>query len=496
MAQTATILVTDLAGSTETRVQLGEARAEELRRAHDALLTEQASAHGGNVIKGTGDGVIVAFAGTAEALTAAVAMQQALDAYGRREGIALAMRVGLSAGDVTFENDDCFGTPVIEASHLCAVADPGQILVAELVRLLARGRSELELIPCGPKSLKGLPEPVDVFAVRWEPAERTSGLRTSTPYVGRERERETLAERWNAAATGTGGLVLIAGEPGMGKTRLINELSEHVVRPSGGTVLAGGCHDGDVAANAPFVEAFTEWVRSAAPDELARVLGAEAAVVGRMVSVVADALPGTGEPLPVPRDSEIARLHDAIAQVLLRLAETAPVLLVVDDLHWADDATVGMLRALSRVALRGRILVIGAYRETDVDRRHPFAQALAILQREVEPTRIALSGLETSDVQSMLERIAEHAVPEELAATLATETDGNPFFLRETLLHLVEEGQLRFEDGAWSVAGSITDLGLPAGIRDVIGRRLSRLSDATNRVLSAGALFEVAFPLT
>jgi hypothetical protein len=87
-------------------------------------------------------------------------------------------------------------------------------------------------------------------------------------------------------------------------------------------------------------------------------------------------------------------------------------------------------------------------------------------------------------------------VPEELAAMLATETDGNPFFLRETLLHLVEEGQLRFEDGAWSVAGSITDLGLPAGIRDVIGRRLSRLSDATNRLLSAGALFEVAFPLT
>ena len=92
--------------------------------------------------------MIVAFAGTAEALTAAVAMQQALDAYGRREGIALAMRVGLSAGDVTFENDDCFGTPVIEASRLCALADPGQILVAELVRLLARGRSELELTPC------------------------------------------------------------------------------------------------------------------------------------------------------------------------------------------------------------------------------------------------------------------------------------------------------------------------------------------------------------
>src|SRR5437762_3567219 len=99
-AQTATNVITDLVGSTEMRVELGDARAEELRRAHDALLADQASAHGGNVVKGTGDGVIVAFAGTAEALTAAVAMQQALDAYGRRERMDLAMRVGVSAGDV------------------------------------------------------------------------------------------------------------------------------------------------------------------------------------------------------------------------------------------------------------------------------------------------------------------------------------------------------------------------------------------------------------
>src|SRR6266576_3618377 len=128
MAQTATILVTDLAGSTETRVRLGEDRAEELRRAHDALLAEQAAAHGGNVIKGLGDGVLVAFAGAAEALAAAVAMQQALDAY------------------------------------------RGQILVADLVRLLARGRANLDLESRGSMTLKGLPDALDVWAVPWEPA--------------------------------------------------------------------------------------------------------------------------------------------------------------------------------------------------------------------------------------------------------------------------------------------------------------------------------------
>ena len=211
MAQTATILITDLSGSTETRVKLGEERAEDLRRAHDSLLTEQASAHGGNVIKGTGDGLIVAFAGTAEALNAAVAMQQALTAYARREGITLPIRVGVSAGDVTFENGDCFGTPVIEAARLCALAEGGEILVADLVRLLARGRFDAELEARGSTTLKGLPEPIDVWAVPWEPVASNRGLRTTTPYVGRERERAIVTECWAGATAGEGGLVLIAG---------------------------------------------------------------------------------------------------------------------------------------------------------------------------------------------------------------------------------------------------------------------------------------------
>ena len=299
-AQTATILVTDLVGSTEMRVELGDAWAEELRRAHDALLADQASAHGGNVIKGTGDGVIVAFAGTAEALSAAVAMQQALDAYGRRERMNLAMRVGVSAGDVTFESDDCFGTPVIEAARLCSLAEPGEILVADLVRLLARGRSDVALTPRGPMTLKGLPEPLAVWAVSWEPVATPRGLRTTTPYVGRERELETLRECWQAAGAGEGGLVLVVGEPGIGKTRLVNELADRVVLPAGGVVLTGGCHDGDVVANAPFVEALTDWVRRTAPEKVADVLGAEASVIARVVPAVLDTLPQTHEPLPVP----------------------------------------------------------------------------------------------------------------------------------------------------------------------------------------------------
>jgi tetratricopeptide (TPR) repeat protein len=304
-----------------------------------------------------------------------------------------------------------------------------------------------------------------------------------------------LEERWRAARNGGGGLVLIAGEPGIGKTRLVEEFAAPIVRPGSAVVLVGGCHDGDVVANAPFVEAITRWVRGTTPAVAGEVLGAEGPVVARMAPAIAEVLPEIGEPLPTLPGAETARLHDAVGQVLLRLAGSAPVLLVIEDLHWADDATVGLLRAVSRTARRGALLVIGTYRETDVDRLHPFAQALGILQRETEPARVGLDGLGVADVHTMLERIAEQDVPGEFAAMLAAETDGNPFFVRETLLHLWEEGELRFDAGAWTLTRPISDVGVPAGIRDVIGRRLSRLPDATNRLLAVGALFEVAFPL-
>jgi class 3 adenylate cyclase len=490
--QTATILVTDLVGSTAMRADLGEERAESVRRDHDRSLIDAAQANGGTLVKGLGDGVLVMFAGAAEAVAAAVAMQRAVDLHARNEQLGLAIRVGISAGDVTLEDGDCFGTPVVEASRLCAAAEGGHILVADVVRILARGRGGHEMAAIGALELKGLAEPVPTFDVNWEPAVGAADLRTRSPYVGRIRERELLASRLAAARDDAGGLVLIAGEPGIGKTRLAAEVCSHF---DGLTVLIGGCHDGDVVPYAPFAEAITDWVRRTPAARVRTTLGADAAVVARLATAIGDVVPDVGEPVPIPADAETARLHDAVGQVLMRLGDADPLALVVEDLHWADDATVGMLRTLARVAARTHVLVIGTYRETDLDRRHPFAKALPELQREVEVTRIALDGLGGDDVLALLERISGHPVPPAFAERLALETDGNPFFLRETLLHLADEGQLRVEDGVWVAAPNI-ELSIPAGVRDVIGRRLSRLSPDANKLLAAGALFEVSFPLT
>jgi len=492
--QTATILVSDVVGSTDQRIALGEERAEEVRRLHDRILTDAAERAGGTVVKGLGDGLLVLYPGASQAVSSAVAMQQSVHALGRRERLEIAIRIGISSGDVTLEGGDCFGVPVIEASRLCAAAGSGEIFAADVVTALIRGRGGHAIDRLGPFDLKGLPEPVEVHRIGWEPVRGMADLRGPAPYVGREVERKTIRDRFTAATGGTGGLVLIAGEPGIGKTRLITEVCRDVAADPGATILIGGCHDGEVRAFAPFVEAFTEWLRATPLGEVTEVLGHEAATLGRLVPAIRDALPDVGAPAELSADEAEARLNDAIGQVLARMGDRRPVVLVLDDLHWADAATVGLLRVVARRAATARLLVIGTYRDTDLDRRHPLAEALPLLRREVEPARLALQGLPVEAVQEMLQQIAEHDVPEAFAQMLASQTEGNPFFLREMLIHLVDVGVLRFEDGLW-VADDQIATAIPEGIREVVGHRLSQLSEATQRVLGVGALFEVAFPL-
>ena len=488
----ATILFTDLVSSTELLQRAGDEDAQRMFKAHHKLLRDAVAAAGGQEVKWLGDGLMVAFPSAADGVRCAVAMQRA----SRRAvsgGERLAIRVGLHAGEALIDEADYFGTTVVIARRLCDSALAGQILCSALVSGLLTGRHAFAFRDAGPLALKGIAAPVHAAEVLYERDDPAAFL-AQTPFVGRAAEVAQLTQKLREADTGRGGMVMLVGEPGIGKTRTCDEFAE-LARASGARVLRGRCFEGEWSPPyAPFAEAIEAYARDADADELRADLGYGAPPIARMAPSLRERLRDIEEPAALQPDEERFRLLDAVSQFLIAVSRRAPVVLVLDYLHWADRGTIGMMRHVARFAPQQRILVLGAYRDVELDRQHPLADALAALRREVEYERIVLKGLVQEEVGTLLATIAEQEVNAALVAAISDETDGNPFFIREVLIHLVQEGKLYREEGQWrSKAQSIADLGIPEGVRQVITRRLSRLSGEANRLMTAASAFNGGF---
>jgi class 3 adenylate cyclase/tetratricopeptide (TPR) repeat protein len=484
-SQTATILVTDLVASTELRAQLGEEQAERLRRLHDRLLRTSVETHGGMVVKGLGDGVLASFSEASGALAAAVAIQQAADAHTRRHpDLPLVLRVGLSAGDVTVEDDDCFGTPVIEATRLCGVAEAGRILTADLVRLLARGRGGHQFSAVGELELKGLAEPVATVELRWERAgtgvaglpfpellETGGGL----GFAGRNSELELLTGVWKEAAGGRRHSVLVGGEAGVGKTRLAGELARSV-HAQGGTVLYGRCEEDLGVPYEPFVEALTFFCEHTPPGDLRSRLGRYPGELVRLLPDLGDLVPGLDPPLRSDPETEQYRLFEAVASWLGAGGEATGLLLVVDDLHWAPPPTIHLLAHVLRAAGPARILVVATFRDTEVGPTHPLTPVSADLRRGAGVERISLGGLSVDELAELVEDLPKGQAGRALAATLHEGTEGNPFFVGEILRHVAESGL------------AVEALPVPEGVREVTVSRVARLAPTTRQLLGVAAV--------
>lgn len=487
-----TILFTDLVGSTELFERVGEDRADVLRREHFTLLRAAITANGGDEVKNIGDSIMAAFTSPARAIACAIEMQQRIDALGRGGGPSLALRVGVNAGEATIEDRDYFGTSVVIARRLCDAAKAGEILVSDVVRVLVGSRGGFSFKDVGSLPLKGIDNPVPACAIDWQPLSHAVPLPAliaadQTVLVGRDKERAVLRQAFARAREAHSPLVLIAGEPGIGKSTLAFDFAREV-HGLGATVLYGRCEEDVMVPFQPFAEALAHLARHA-PD-----------VAGRGGGEVSRLLPGLGaEPAAMPGDAEADRyrLFEAVRETLVSPSNAAPVALVLDDLHWADKPTLMLLRHLARTSDAAPFL-LGTYRDVELDRRHPFAETLSDLRREDMVERILLRGLSEEGVVDYLERRAGHAVDEAgrvLAAALHRETEGNPFFIREIMRHLVEVGAIFERDGRWSSDRSIEEFGLPESIREVVGRRLNRLSNSCGEALSVGSVIGREFDL-
>ena len=493
-AGTATVLFTDLVGSTDLRRTLGDDRADALRREHDAIVRAAIEEQRGTEVKSTGDGVMAVFASAGEAVAGAAAMQRAIDRFNRRAHHPLGVRIGISAGDVSWEGDDCFGTAVVEARRLCDAADESAILVSDVVRVLAGTRGGHRFASVGTVALKGLGE-VAAWEVVWErdpsalvPLPADLAIEAELPMIGRHHERERIERAWKDAAAGTLRLVLIAGEPGVGKTRLTTEAAR-AAHAQGATVLFGRCDEDLGIPYQPFAEALRGYVLALPLDQLAaqaRVVGGE---VARLVPALAQRLPSLPDPIRADPETERARLFDGVGAFLDAMAEDAPVVLVLDDVHWATKPTLLLLRHLVRAHASTSALIIATYRDTDLDRGHPLSEVLADLRRESGVERIPLTGLDAAGVTELVAVAAGHeldADAEALALAVHAESEGNPFFVGQILRHLVESGSIVQRDGRWQRTAE--GIGIPEGVKEVIGKRLSRFDDRTNEVLAVAAV--------
>jgi class 3 adenylate cyclase/tetratricopeptide (TPR) repeat protein len=497
--ETATVLFTDLVGSTVLRQTLGDDGADELRRQHDRMVREAVSAHGGTEVKGTGDGFMCVFPASAEGVTAAVAMQQAFARFNRRAPAPLGLRVGLSAGDVVWEAGDCFGTPVVEARRLCDAADTGQVLVSEVVRLLAGSRGGHRFNALPPLALKGLTDPVSAFEVAWLadaagaelPLPPTLAGTETVAFVGRDDERERLTTAWKEALAGTRQVVLVSGEPGVGKTRLVAETARQA-HAAGATVLFGRCDEDMGVPYQPFVEALDGYLAVARLDDVRDHAGRTGAELARLLPRLADLVPGLPEPVKADPETERYQQFEAVRAFLASLASVGPVVLVLDDLHWAAQPTLLLLRHLLRGDAATALLVLGTYRDTDLSRSHSLAGFLADLRRAGNAERVDLRGLPADEVLELIRAAAGQPLDADLAdlaQDVWAETEGNPFFVGQVLRHLVEtRAVVQDAEGRWVPGPNAGHVGLPEGVREVIGRRLSILSDETNALLATAAV--------
>jgi DNA-binding SARP family transcriptional activator len=293
--------------------------------------------------------------------------------------------------------------------------------------------------------------------------------------VGRDQQLAALEHLLGKAAAGSGSVVLITGEPGIGKTRLARELAARAPR-HGAAVLWGTCREPEWSAPyGPLVDLL--------PD-LANLVPAE------MVDRLGRLLAGGGEAVA---ETEVFAVREDLRRAVLVAAAGAPVVLVIDDLQWADDGTLAALRHLTPSVPRARFLVLLARRDGDAASRPGVAAAVSALSREPGVTRIGLAPLDAGSVSDLVESTVQDA-PDWLGPSIATETGGNPFFVQATLAHLIETAAIeRARAGDIDPSDLLTDV--PDVLRDIVGRRLESVTPPCRELLRSASMFEGPFLL-
>ena len=292
-----------------------------------------------------------------------------------------------------------------------------------------------------------------------------------------------LNEALDDAMSGHGRLAMLAGEPGIGKTRTAQELASYA-EAQGARVLWGWCYE-QVGAPPywPWVQPIRSYVQNTDPDQLRSQMGPGAADIAEAIPEIRDKLPDLARPPALEPDQARFRLFDSFITFFKRAAQTQPLMLVLDDLHWADKDSLLLLEFLARQMEGSRLLVVGCYRDVELSRQHPLSETLSELAREPVFRRELLRGLSRDDTGRYIQAVIGQSPPRDLVDRIHAHTEGNPFFMTEVLRLLSDRGELITEQ-----ADGVQDISVPEGVREAIGQRLNRLSELCNQMLTTASV--------
>jgi ABC-type oligopeptide transport system substrate-binding subunit/DNA-binding SARP family transcriptional activator len=437
--------------------------------------------------------------GTASYLAPELALGQPYD--GRADLYSLGvMLYELTTGRLPFVAEDALA---VISQHLYAPLVPPRVRNADvppaldglIVRLLSKDPDER---PASAAEVLRFLEAPDLLERKAAPTmDKPSVLERIERgrMVGREREMAQTRVLWQQATAGEGRVLLVSGEPGVGKTRLVRELVTQT-QVLGGRALVGACYAGGGVPYAPFVQILQQALTTDAWEslDLPEFVLADLCTLAPALrlrfpgaSVEASASPRTASATADPQ-AEQHRLFESVALFFAALSGRAPLLLVLEDAHWADSGTVSLLRHLARQTQHSRAMIVATYRDVELDKARPLYEALLDLQRERVAIRLKLPRLDREQTRGMLAVLFEEEINPEFLAGIYAETEGNPFFIEEVCKALVESGKLHFDGRCWQ-RPSMEELGVPQSVRVAVQSRLRVLpAEARETLLLAAVL--------
>lgn len=499
---TVSLLFTDVEGSTDLRTREGDDVAQEFLSTHEGILRDVAAAHGGTEAAFMGDGFLFAFASTRRALGCAVAIQEALEAH-NAAGSAhpIRVRIGINTGEVTERGGTLYGTAVNAAARIMARADGGQIYVSQLVKDLTAGVREFRFADRGMHPLKGFPEEWRLYEVLWrgeaeepaaaEPVERPAapplaaeaieGARPRPAFelVGRDAERAILDEELVRATATRIRVVSLEGEAGIGKTRLMEEAAQLAQERGFGVVAVGA----DEELRGPFL-----LLRTLLATTEIEALAVEAGAAEALAAARAELGGGAGATQEgLTASEQMLHVYDVATVALRQIAAARPLLLLLDDLQWADEDSVKLVRYLVRTSQTMPVVIVLSIRWEVEPTRTAASTLVADLERMHLARRLRLDRLTRPETGELLEQVLGAPVGPDSVATLHARGEGVPFFVVEFARAYREARLLQLVKGRWEISRTGRQT-VPTSVQILIERRVGQLPDDSRAALSDAAV--------